>query len=319
MSATLTMPVITALDKNGKTLSGAKLSFFTAGTTTPVDVYTDEAATVAHPVPVIADSAGRFPQIFYAAGDYKLILTTAADVEVWTLDNLESVITGSGAGSGLDADLLDGQQGSYYGTASDVSTLASDVSTATTAQSQADWNAGTSTIETTVSPSKIKAAIVALNDIKPGVADAVCYETQTTGTAGGTATSGDWRVRTINDKYDPNSLVTISGSNTMTFDEDGAVEFTVPANAVGGFTARLYNVTDGSVATGNVCQSAFCQTTTNLTGQVTGTARVLADKAYRLEMINGTTRATDGFGEASSVGSEEVYSILKYFRERKNT
>lgn len=45
-------------------LPGAKLYFYTTGTTTPADVYTTSALSVAHSNPVVADSAGLFPAIY---------------------------------------------------------------------------------------------------------------------------------------------------------------------------------------------------------------------------------------------------------------
>ena len=58
--------------------------------------------------------------------------------EIWNSNS-------DGAGSGLDADLLDGQHASSFASS--------------TTQAQSTWEAGTSTTETIVSPAKIKAAI----------------------------------------------------------------------------------------------------------------------------------------------------------------
>ena len=63
-----------------KPSSGAKLSFFETGTSTPKDTFTTPAATVANTNPVISDSNGVFPDIFIE-GIYKVILTDKNDVQ----------------------------------------------------------------------------------------------------------------------------------------------------------------------------------------------------------------------------------------------
>lgn len=79
------------LDNNGNPLSGGKLYTYLAGTTTPIAVYTTEAANVAHPNPIILDSAGRVPsgEIWLKEGDaqyYKFVVSTSADVVLNTYD-----------------------------------------------------------------------------------------------------------------------------------------------------------------------------------------------------------------------------------------
>lgn len=65
-----------ALDANGAPVSGAKLSTFAAGTTTPVTTFSDLALTTAHASPVVADSSGVFPTIYVPTGSYKVTMTT---------------------------------------------------------------------------------------------------------------------------------------------------------------------------------------------------------------------------------------------------
>lgn len=68
-----------ALDANGYPVSGAKLSLFEAGTSTPASAFSDLGLTTAHASPVVADSSGVFPPIYVAPGAYKVTLTTSAD------------------------------------------------------------------------------------------------------------------------------------------------------------------------------------------------------------------------------------------------
>jgi len=95
MPALFTTPIFQALDDNGNPLSGAKLYFYEAGTTTPRDVYSDTGLSTAISQPVVADSAGRFEDIYMAADDYKAVLQNSSSVEIWTQDNYTPPAPGS--------------------------------------------------------------------------------------------------------------------------------------------------------------------------------------------------------------------------------
>ena len=77
------------LDANGNPLSGGKVYAYAAGTTTPLVTYTDESGTTPNTNPVILDSRGE-AGIWLGVASYKLKLTTATDVEIWTVDNIVS-------------------------------------------------------------------------------------------------------------------------------------------------------------------------------------------------------------------------------------
>lgn len=83
-------------DGNGAPLAGGKLYFYAAGTTTPQATYSDEALAVPNPNPVVLNSQGYSGDIWVPAGSsYKVVLKTAADVEVWTVDPWEPPGAGS--------------------------------------------------------------------------------------------------------------------------------------------------------------------------------------------------------------------------------
>jgi hypothetical protein len=81
----------------GASVSGAKLKFYVAGTSTPLPVFADQDLTVPLGATVYCDSDG-FPvtsdggttktAIFTGAASYKVIVTDADDVALITLDNL---------------------------------------------------------------------------------------------------------------------------------------------------------------------------------------------------------------------------------------
>src|SRR5688572_30526360 len=80
----------TPVDGNGDVLPGAKLYFYVSGTDTPQNTYSDASLTTPNANPVIADGAGTFPAIVLGTAPYKVRLTTAEDVVVWTVDPVQA-------------------------------------------------------------------------------------------------------------------------------------------------------------------------------------------------------------------------------------
>lgn len=96
MANRFNLPRQTALDANGAPIAGARLHFYESGTTRPADTFADVALSVPNTNPVVADSAGRFGDIFLRASDYKVVLTDAAGAVVWTADPLSGRIDATG-------------------------------------------------------------------------------------------------------------------------------------------------------------------------------------------------------------------------------
>ena len=95
-------------DANGNPLPGAKLLTRVPGATTPKATYADATLTVPLSNPVIADSGGRFPQIFADEGQvFDLVLTTATDV---TIDSFYNVTALGASGNSILIDFgVDGR------------------------------------------------------------------------------------------------------------------------------------------------------------------------------------------------------------------
>lgn len=89
----LTNPVLFFNDTIGRTLPEATLDFYDTGTFDRKETYTDPELTEANPNPVVADGAGRFPNIFLGGGGYRAVLSDKEGVEVWTRDNVENYAT----------------------------------------------------------------------------------------------------------------------------------------------------------------------------------------------------------------------------------
>lgn len=86
MAGRFTLPVVQVADSNGTPGAGNTLTFYVSQTSTPLDTFSDDALTAANTNPVVADSAGRFPDIFLQDQDYKVVWKTAAGVTVKTAD-----------------------------------------------------------------------------------------------------------------------------------------------------------------------------------------------------------------------------------------
>ena len=89
MAIVFRLPAAQVVDANGNPLSGARLRFYERGTTTPKNVFSDEGLTTPFAQPVVADSAGRWPQIYMSADRYRVQLHTAAEVLVADYDNFD--------------------------------------------------------------------------------------------------------------------------------------------------------------------------------------------------------------------------------------
>lgn len=82
---------VRALDAGADPVSGGECYVYTAGTTTPVTTYSDSALTIAQAHPIIANSAGEFPDIYVAAGAYKVVVKDASSVTLYETDNVTTV------------------------------------------------------------------------------------------------------------------------------------------------------------------------------------------------------------------------------------
>jgi parallel beta-helix repeat protein len=85
-------PKLQFFDANGNPLVGGKLYSYAAGTTTPLATYTSNTTTTANTNPVILNSRGE-AGVWLSSSYYKLKLTDANDVEIWTVDNIGGFAT----------------------------------------------------------------------------------------------------------------------------------------------------------------------------------------------------------------------------------
>lgn len=86
MSVRFTMPLQQWMSSLGVPGAGYKLYFYTTGTSTPLNTYSDDGLTVPNANPVIADATGTWGPIFLQALDYKVVLTTASGAQISSAD-----------------------------------------------------------------------------------------------------------------------------------------------------------------------------------------------------------------------------------------
>src|SRR6185312_3516663 len=100
MAGTINLSLSQQFSNAGKRLSGGKLYFYQAATTTPQNAYKDTALTRVHPNPIILDSSGRVPEFWLADGNIKFVLTDKSGVvQIFsTCDVMWQPVSGSRSG-----------------------------------------------------------------------------------------------------------------------------------------------------------------------------------------------------------------------------
>jgi hypothetical protein len=107
MSDQINFAPLRVFDAEGQSGAGFLARFFEAGTMTPVLTYADPNLTIPHPSPLVADSTGRFPQVFAEPGGVKVIVTDAGGVPQYTLDPVPRTSSAERGPVGFDGFWLD--------------------------------------------------------------------------------------------------------------------------------------------------------------------------------------------------------------------
>lgn len=77
------------LDANGKPLSGGKVFFYNAGTSTQAPTYVDVNGVILNPNPVILDSGG-FATVYLQSQEYRVCVQDQNSVQQWCQDNVNA-------------------------------------------------------------------------------------------------------------------------------------------------------------------------------------------------------------------------------------
>lgn len=139
---------------------------------------------------------------------------------------------------------------------------------------------------------------------------ALINETQPSGTAGGTFTSGAWRTRTLNTIVNDNIGITLSNNQITLPAGTYEVDISVPAYSVAGHKARLLNITDGS--TPLVGTSEYSYTTNSCTTRslINGSFTIPSAKVFEVQHYCNSTDSA-GFGNPVSAGGIEIYTQVQ--------
>lgn len=105
MAGSISLSMSQQFDELGKPLSGGKLYFIAAGTTsTPQNAFYDSALTLPLPNPYTLDAAGRVAAFYIADGQIKIRLTSSTGVTQIEQDNILVIGPSSGGGGGGGVD-----------------------------------------------------------------------------------------------------------------------------------------------------------------------------------------------------------------------
>lgn len=142
----------------------------------------------------------------------------------------------------------------------------------------------------------------------------ILEDQKASGTHGGSATAGSWQTRDLNTEvYDAGSFVSIT-TNTFVCTVDGIASWTAPtSDDTGVHVARLYNVTDSTVA-GYGTSEYVNNVGYGHTTHSTGIAPITAGKTYRVEHQVQTSTATYGYGRAHSFGTNVYTRVVIHSR-----
>ncbi|WP_306127942.1 hypothetical protein [Roseovarius sp. MMSF_3350] len=316
-----------ATDDNGDIVAGALAYFYEAGTTTPLEVYSDSAGTVAVSQPLTADATGTFAATF-ATQNVKVDVqdTEGASLPGFPSDPHPTVPTSAGGASLVSFDPtvaipdtnvqdaieqvqenLEGQlaspalTGTPTAPTATVGTNTTQLATTAFVLNQVLDEDDFATDSATRPPSQ--QSTKALFDTLSVIPSAVIEERRADGSDPTAVTADTWTKRAIaTEAYDPDGVVSIS-SNEFTFTSDGWVNWTAPGRD--SFQTRLYNVTDSSVT----AQGSSVLTAGGTVAHSHGGCAVVSGKTYRLEQNTSGT----SFGRAASRGGGEVYARVTFW------
>lgn len=145
---------------------------------------------------------------------------------------------------------------------------------------------------------------------------AVVTDQKANGTDGGTFDNGAWRVRDINtEKFDPDSIVSISGNEITLVAGTYYIEVSAPSYGTTRHMAKIYSISSPSEDWFG--ENAFAHGSHYATTHSFVRARIVCSSARTIGIAHRceTSRGTTGFGIACGFGNVETYTIVKIFKE----
>jgi hypothetical protein len=144
---------------------------------------------------------------------------------------------------------------------------------------------------------------------------AILSHVLSSGTAGGGSTSGSWQTRTLNTESDPDGIVTLSSNQFVlaagTYKIEGCGVIFRSSFAKN----KIRNITDSTdTIIGHAEYSNDAASNSSVCPLVRGVITITTSKTFELQSRVNVTRATDGYGIASSFGESEVYANIAITR-----
>ena len=139
-------------------------------------------------------------------------------------------------------------------------------------------------------------------------------DSKATTTAGGTFTSGSWQKRTVTEETDIGSHVTVSSSVIVLDAGDYQCFISCPAAEVDQHQTRLRNTTAGSTLLLGTNDRAISANSTSNRSIIVGRFTVAASQNLEIQHQCQTTQATNGFGQATSFGENEIYTVAEFWK-----
>ncbi len=151
-----------------------------------------------------------------------------------------------------------------------------------------------------------------------GVAGGVEYirlwDSKSNGTNGGGTTSGVWGKRDITEDQDEGDNCTVTASVIVLAAGTYECFIRAPAFRVYNHAIRLYNTSD--TATVLMGSTAYCHISYQIQTDSVINSRFTIGAAKNLEIQHRTnyTRATTGYGGATSYGETEIYTVAEFWK-----
>lgn len=143
---------------------------------------------------------------------------------------------------------------------------------------------------------------------------------------GGTFTAGAWQTRDLNTTIlDADSIVTVSSNQFTLGTGTYVIEFSAPAYDANFHQARLFDVTASQTVAaftgipGNgISQAARANSSYQGQNTAVGVGRVTVSsgtRTYEVQHKCSATRTITGFGFATALGEDEIYTVVKIYKE----
>ena len=138
-------------------------------------------------------------------------------------------------------------------------------------------------------------------------------DVKASGTNGGTFTSGAWQTRDLNTLEGDTGFVSLSGNQFTLQPGKYEIEVSAPAFSVARHKAKLVRDPSGTpvdaiVGSSELANAAGNQHTTS--SVIKGSITLTTSSVYEVQHQCETTRATNGFGQSTSFGVDEVFTQI---------